>query len=70
MKTNLTHLTDEGLEVDYTLWEDKGDYYQPPHHEVEITKIVFEGVDVTELMFNVAEQHISQLEESLNKYNN
>tara|TARA_R110002167_G_scaffold1338_3_gene5972 strand:+ start:1142 stop:1360 length:219 start_codon:yes stop_codon:yes gene_type:complete len=69
MTQNLTHLTDEGLVIDYTFWYDQGSRFQQEEFEVEIKKIVFEDVDVTNLLLNVADGYIDDLIERLEEFN-
>lgn len=69
MTQNLTHLTDEGLVIDYTYWYDLGNRFQQQEFEVEIKKIVFEGIDVTNLLLNVADGYIDDLIERLEEFN-
>ena len=40
-----TYLTEEGLEFEYTVWEDYGDYHTPFYHSVEIDKITYNKID-------------------------
>ena len=56
-----TYLTDDGLEFEFTVWEDSGDYYTPCYHSVEIHKIIDNNIDVTDLLFNVANEYVENI---------
>lgn len=56
-----TYLTEEGLEFEFTVWEDSGDYYTPSHHSVEIDKIIYEDTDVTDLLFTIADEYVDNI---------
>ena len=56
-----TYITEEGLEFDYTVWEDSGDYHTPSYHSVEIDKINYKNTDVTDLLFNIADEYVSSI---------
>ena len=58
-----TYLTDDGLEFEFTVWEDSGDYYTPSYHSVEIDKIIYNNIDVTDLLFNVANEYVENIRE-------
>ena len=60
-----TQLTEEGLEFEFTVWEDLGDYYTPSHHSVEIDKIIYEKVDVTDLLFTIADEYVASITEKI-----
>ena len=53
-----TYLTEEGLEFDYTVWEDSGNYHTPFSYSVEIDKITYNNIDVSDLLFNIADQYV------------
>ena len=53
-----TYLTEEGLEFEFTVWEDSGDYHTPAYYSVEIDKIKYENIDVTDLLFNIADEYV------------
>ena len=59
------YTTDEGLDVYYSVWEDKGDRLQPPFVEVEIRKIEYNNIDVTELIFSISSDYIDTLIENI-----
>ena len=65
----MTHITSENLEVSYTYYSDKGDYYQPPHTEVEIDSIFYKDTDVTSLILEVAQDYVEDLTERLEQMN-
>lgn len=56
-----TYLTEEGLEFEFTVWEDSGDYHTPSHHSVEIDKIIYNKIDVTDLLFNIADEYVANI---------
>lgn len=56
-----TYLTEEGLEFEFTVWEDSGDYHTPSYHSVEIDKIKYENIDVTDLLFNIADEYVDNI---------
>ena len=60
-----TYLTEEGLEFEFTVWEDSGDYHTPSHHSVEIDKIIYEDTDVTDLLFTIADEYVSNIRRKL-----
>ena len=54
-----TYLTEEGLEFDYTVWEDSGNYHTPSSYSVEIDKITYNNLDVSDLLFNIADEYVA-----------
>ena len=56
-----TYLTEEGLEFEFTVWEDSGDYDTPAYYSVEIDKIIFNKQDVTDLLFNIADEYVDNI---------
>ena len=56
-----TYLTEEGLEFEFTVWEDSGDYDTPAYYSVEINKIKYENFDVTDLLFNIADEYVDNI---------
>ena len=56
-----TYLTEEGLEFEFTVWEDSGDYDTPAYYSVEIDKIKYENIDVTDLLFNIADEYVDNI---------
>jgi len=56
-----TYLTEEGLEFEFTVWEDSGDYHTPSYHSVEIDKITYEKTDLTDLLFNIADEYVEKI---------
>ena len=56
-----TYLTEEGLEFEYTVWEDYGHYHTPFYHSVEIDKIIYNKIDVTDLLFNIADEYVEKI---------
>jgi len=66
MKTeHLTHLTDTDIEVQYTYYEDKGDYENEYYSSLEIQKMIYEGIDIKDLLLEVAPDYIDDLTERL-----
>jgi len=61
---------DERFEVEYNYEYDNGVYRDsdgsgyPPSEYCEITKIIWNGTDVTDLLFEVADGFISKLEDN------
>jgi len=62
-----TYLTEEGLEFEFTVWEDSGDYHTPAYYSVEIDKIIFNKEDVTDLLFNIADEYVSSIKRKIEK---
>ena len=60
-----TYLTEEGLEFEFTVWEDSGDYHTPSYHSVEIDKIIYEDTDVTDLLFTIADEYVDKIRRKL-----
>ena len=56
-----TYLTEEGLEFEFTVWEDSGDYDTPAYYSVEIDKIIYNKEDVTDLLFNIANEYVDNI---------
>ena len=56
-----TYLTEEGLEFEFTVWEDSGDYDTPAYYSVEIDKITYKNTDVTDLLFNIADEYVDNI---------
>ena len=56
-----TYLTEEGLEFEFTVWEDSGDYHTPSYNSVEIDKIIYEDTDVTDLLFTIADEYVDNI---------
>ena len=61
MSKKETYLTEEGLEFEFTVWEDSGDYHTPSYHSVEIDKIIYEDTDVTDLLFTIADEYVDNI---------
>ena len=60
-----TYLTEEGLEFEFTVWEDSGDYDTPAYYSVEINKIKYENIDVSDLLFNIADEYVGIIKEKI-----
>ena len=60
-----TYLTEEGLEFEFTVWEASGDYHTPSYHSVEIDKIMLDNKDVTDLLFNIADEYVANIKEKI-----
>ena len=56
-----TYLTEEGLEFEFTVWEESGDYHTPSYHSVEIDKIIYEDTDLTDLLFTIADEYVDNI---------
>ena len=56
-----TYITEEGLEIQFTVWEDSGDYDTPAYYSVEIDKITYKNTDVTDLLFNIADEYVDNI---------
>ena len=56
-----TYLTEEGLEFEFTVWEDSGDYDTPAYYSVEIDKINYKNTDITDLLFNIADEYVDNI---------
>jgi len=56
-----TYLTEEGLEFQFTVWEDSGDYDTPAYYSVEIDKIMLDNKDVTDLLFNISDEYVANI---------
>jgi hypothetical protein len=57
-------------EYDAGVWMDADGSGYPPSEHCEIIKIIWKGVDVTDLLFEVADNFISELEEAACKNEN
>ena len=64
-----TYLTEEGLEFEFTVWEDSGDYHTPSYHSVEIDKIIYNKIDVTDLLFNIADEYVANIKSKIEERN-
>lgn len=60
-----TYLTEEGLEFEFKVWEDSGDYDTPAYYSVEIDKINYQDTDVTDLLFNIADEYVSNIKRKI-----
>ena len=60
-----TYLTEEGLEFEFTVWEDSGDYDTPAYYSVEIDKIIYKNTDITDLLFNIADEYVGIIKEKI-----
>ena len=60
-----TYLTEEGLEFEFTVWEDSGDYDTPAYYSVEIDKIIYKDIDVTDLLFNIADEYVYSIKRKI-----
>ena len=56
-----TYITEEGLEFQFTVWEASGDYDTPAYYSVEIDKITYKNTDVTDLLFNIADEYVDNI---------
>ena len=60
-----TYLTEEGVEFEYTICDCCGDYDTPGSHHLEIDKIIFEGKDVTYLLFDIADVYVYNIAQKI-----
>ena len=60
-----TYITEEGLEFEFSVWEDSGDDHTPSYYSVEIEKINYEETDVTDLLFNIADEYVSSIKRKI-----
>ena len=60
-----TYLTEEGLEFEFTVWEDSGDYDTPAYYSVEIDNIMLDNKDVTDLLFNIADEYVANIKRKI-----
>ena len=60
-----TYLTQEKVEFNYTIWECDGDYDTPAYYAVEIDKIIYKDTDVTDLLFNLADEYVANIREKI-----
>ena len=65
MEKHGSYLTDEGLEVEYSVWEDSGDWFTPPSSLVEIKEIKYNGINVTNLLFEIADEYIDNIKDKI-----
>lgn len=65
MNKKNTYITEEGLEFEFTVWEDSGDYETPAYYSVEIDKINYQDTDVTDLLFNIADEYVSNIKRKI-----
>tara|TARA_R100000315_G_scaffold57365_1_gene31998 strand:- start:547 stop:768 length:222 start_codon:yes stop_codon:yes gene_type:complete len=59
------YLTDEGVVFEYTVWECEGNYEVKPYHAIEINKMTYNGNDVTDLLFNIADKYVGIIKEKI-----
>ena len=62
-----TYETD-GINIEYEYYVDAGDWEQPPHSEVEIKSMEYEGTDVQDLLYNVANDWYENVIETIEEY--
>lgn len=65
MRTYKEAIGDLSLEVEYEYYEDKGSWEQPPHSEVDIISMFYNGNDVTSLLNEVASDYVEGLQETI-----
>ena len=58
----------DDLEIQYEYNYDRGDWEQPPHAEVEILSIKYLGIEVQDLLINVANEWYENVIESIEEY--
>lgn len=64
-----TYLTENGLEFEFTVWEDSGDYHTPAYYSVEIDKIIYNKIDLTDLLFNIADEYVANIKSKIEERN-
>ncbi len=64
-----TYLTENGLEFEFTVWEDSGDYHTPSYYSVEIDKIIYNKIDLTDLLFNIADEYVANIKSKIEERN-
>ena len=60
-----TYLTEDQVEFKYTIWECDGDYETPAYYSVEIDKIIYKNTDITDLLFNIADEYVGIIKEKI-----
>jgi len=65
MNKKNTYLTEDQVEFYYTIWECDGDYETPAYYVVEIDKIIYKDTDVTDLLFNIADEYVANIREKI-----
>lgn len=60
-----TYLTEDQVEFNYTIWECDGDYETPAYYSVEIDKIIYKNTDITDLLFNIADEYVGIIKEKI-----
>ncbi len=65
MRTYTQAIGDLSLEVEYGYYEDLGSWEQPPHIQVEIISMFYNGNDVTTLLNEVASEYVEELQETI-----
>ena len=59
------YFTEDQVEFHYTIWECDGDFETPAYYAVEIDKIIFKDTDVTDLLFNIADEYVANITEKV-----
>ena len=60
-----TYLTEDQVEFNYTIWECDGDYETPAYYSVEIDIIIYKNTDITDLLFNIADEYVGIIKEKI-----
>ena len=62
-----TYETD-GINIEYEYYIEKGDWMQPPDSGVEIKSMEFEGTDVQDLLYNIANDWYENVIDIIREY--
>tara|TARA_Y100001938_G_C7857967_1_gene314145 strand:- start:118 stop:348 length:231 start_codon:yes stop_codon:yes gene_type:complete len=57
-----------GIYIEYEYHVDTGDWQQPPHYEVEIKSMKYGGIDIQDLLINVANEWYENVIERIEEY--
>ena len=60
-----TYLTEDQVEFIYKIWECDGDFETPAYYAVEIDKIIYKDTDITDLLFNIADEYVGIIKEKI-----
>ena len=64
-----TFTTEEGLEVEYTFYKDDGTYIDPPSVQIDIESITYNGINIMDLLYEIADDYCWSLTEKLQEIN-
>ena len=68
MEMHLNYETNNGCEVEFVYSYDYGTWEQPPYSELEIKSIKYLGIDLLDLLEDVAHEWLEDLSETLEEY--